>query len=363
MKASRNFGTSSSNNTTGTSSAGDIFRALLDSGVGQPRTFVPGEIVSGMYVGNGFVSIGGKGDAILHPMDRKNGEPKVGDTFPVIVTTNGEDEESHFDFKNEAQVVVSAALAKDWAELQGHQETPATALTVTVIRPQLRKGGGVSGLKVRYGNLTGFVPRSQLRGFRQADLQPGCELKAHVEVADPKERKLVFDLTRAAEAAREQRELETQAQIEQTEVGSIVEGNVVKWLDCGALVQIDNGPCGLLHHSEIIPVRGGNSKLAPGTRVTVLVVSKDVARGRIGLSQKQCARQGFAKTAAVGDVLTGPVVAVQPFGVFVELAPGVCGMLHRSKFNTESAAAKVGDTLSVRIGRIDDAGQRIDLTM
>lgn len=335
----------------------NLFAQLLAAGVGSPVQPVRGQILQGEYVGQGLVSYGGKCDAILHPMDRKDGEPARGSKFSCIVTTLGEDEEGvSRDF--EPQIVVSIAQAKDWLAAKEALEN-ATRVNVNIVGHQIRRGGTKSGLKVRFGNLTGFIPRSHLTNGREADELIGQDLQLNVMAAESTERKLVFDL-RAVREEREAARLQQLAErINTFAVGSFVTGTVKKGIECGFLVDLGDGLCGLVHNTETI--RGARPEV--GQEIGVVVIGKDEARGRISLSQRKAQRRAFAAANKAGLEVKGAVVAKQQYGLFIEIAPGVTGMLHRSRFDATAAAANVGTELTVRIESIDESGERIDLSL
>ena len=139
---------------------------------------------------------------------------------------------------------------------------------------------------------------------------------------------------------------------DRVKVGEHLQGTVTQLEDFGAFVDIGEGLEGLVHVSEIAHGRVNHprEKLSVGDAVEVKVIKVDAQKGRVGLSIKALAGSPFATFAeshAVGQQLQGTVERVQPFGAFVNIAPGVDGLLHVSAIQAEGRLEEVGDTVSV----------------
>ncbi len=164
------------------------------------------------------------------------------------------------------------------------------------------------------------------------------------------------------------------------EVGEIFTGKVAKIASFGAFVEILPGTDGMVHISELDNYRVANVEdvVSVGDEITVKVISKDNS-GRIKLSRKATLdgnEDDYQKEAEeskpeidinVGDVITGKVVNIAKFGAFVEIAPGVDGMVHISELETYRIArvddvVSVGEEITVKVIDIDESGDRIKLS-
>ncbi|VBB47055.1 30S ribosomal protein S1 [uncultured Desulfatiglans sp.] len=176
------------------------------------------------------------------------------------------------------------------------------------------------------------------------------------------------------------RELEkTRAEFMETlSVGSIIEGEVVKLMPYGAFVRIAPGVEGMAHISELgwSRVERPEEVLRAGERVKVKVIGVQKAdnprQAKISLSIKQLSSDPWdtvQETVQEGQHLTGRVVRCAPFGVFVEIAPGIEGLVHISEMSYTRRVAKPedlvapGDPVSVVVKRVDPENRRISLSM
>jgi small subunit ribosomal protein S1 len=188
----------------------------------------------------------------------------------------------------------------------------------------------------------------------------------------------------------EERELGTASFLEETPDGAIVPGKVVRLEPFGAFVELAPGVDGLVHISEIAWSRIGDPSevLALGQEVTVKLLRREVLNGRakISLSIKQASDRPAASTATAasgeagagafakedpwakfspGQLFTGKVSRREVYGFFVEIEPGVTGLLHKSRTLDHSdfrfEKVKVGDTLAVQIVEIKGAERQIAL--
>lgn len=166
---------------------------------------------------------------------------------------------------------------------------------------------------------------------------------------------------------------------ERYSVGSVVEGRVRKLADFGAFVEIEEGVDGLVHVSDMswtAHVKHPSELVKKGQQVQAVILSIDAANRRLSLGIKQLqpdAWETFFRTHQVGDVVRGLVSRPVAFGVFVELAPGVEGLCHRSEVAMEgrrsgSKAAgeepvmPVGQVFDFKIIKLNEAQKRIGLS-
>lgn len=188
----------------------------------------------------------------------------------------------------------------------------------------------------------------------------------------------------------EERELGTASFLEETKDGTIVSGKVVRMEPFGAFVELAPGVDGLVHISEIAWSRIGDPSevLALGQEVTVKLLRREVMDGRakISLSIKQASDRPAAPASgtapvggsvlgkddpwakfAVGQLFTGKVNRKELYGFFVEIEPGVTGLLHKSRTLDQSdfrfEKVKVGDPIAVQIAEIKGAERQIALSL
>ncbi|MFI7650279.1 S1 RNA-binding domain-containing protein [Micromonospora sp. NPDC049460] len=98
-----------------------------------------------------------------------------------------------------------------------------------------------------------------------------------------------------------------------------------------------------------------------GQQVSVEVLDFDVTRGQVQLSLKALQEDPLVQFAdRVGEVLSGPVVKVVPFGVFVRVAPGIAGLLHESVLTRRPV---MGEMVTVTIAEVDRPRRRVRLEL
>ncbi|GIW78868.1 MAG: 30S ribosomal protein S1 [Gemmatales bacterium] len=156
--------------------------------------------------------------------------------------------------------------------------------------------------------------------------------------------------------------------------GTIVEGTVRNLTNYGAFIEIEEGIDGLLHVSDMSWVRKvthPSEVVSKGDKVTCQVLNVDQERKRIALGLKQMASDPWDSDIPSryhpGDTKVGKVTKLTNFGVFVELEPGLEGLLHISELADEKVEnpediVKVGDEIEVKILRVDAADRKIGLS-
>lgn len=190
----------------------------------------------------------------------------------------------------------------------------------------------------------------------------------------------------------EERELSAASFLEEHQDGEIVQGKVARLEKFGAFVELAPGIDGLVHISEIAWSRIGDPSelLQVGQEVNVKILKRETLNGRVKLSlsikqaiDKNEAAQGPAagepakpgqpgaedswSKYSVGQVVNGKVNRRELYGLFVQLEPGITGLLHKSKaidhpeFHFEKM--KVGDAITVQIGEIRKEDRRISLDL
>lgn len=233
------------------------------------------------------------------------------------------------------------------------------------------------GLIVVYQGVQGFVPVSQLTVEHYPRVEDGDKqqilerLKSYVGQsftlkildADPVEEKLIFSEKAA------QLELKKD-QIDKLQVGDVIEGTVTGIVDFGAFVQFDDME-GLVHISEMAWQRIDDPRdiAKVGQKVKAQIIGLDGAR--ISLSMKKLVRDPWLdaiKKYSVGQVVSGVVTKVTPFGAFVQLDDDIHGLVHVSELSLKAIkdpaeAVDVGDKKEFRILSIEPGDHRLGLSL
>lgn len=254
-------------------------------------------------------------------------------------------------------------------------EAAATGLPVEGLITGVNKGG----LDVDVGGVRGFLPISQLELRPVADpaTYVGQRLSFRVTRYEEDRRGANLVLSRRALLEEESRALaaETRGKVV---LGAVLPGVVTALKDFGAFVDV-GGIEGLLPASEISFSRGTRPAdvLTVGQSISVQVARiekrDDPKRSlQISFSMKSLERDPWADVAATlraGSVTQGKVMRVEPFGAFVELAPGVEGLLHISELGAKRPlrhareAVKPGETLTVTVLAVEEERRRISLAL
>ena len=156
--------------------------------------------------------------------------------------------------------------------------------------------------------------------------------------------------------------------------GTMIEGTVRNLTNYGAFIEIEEGIDGLLHISDMSWTRKighPNEVLEKGQKIRCQVLNVDQDRKRIALGLKQLKDDPWETDIpgryGPGDVVIGKVTKLTNFGVFVELEPGLEGLLHISeladhKVDSPEEVVNVGDDIEVKILRVDRAERKIGLS-
>jgi small subunit ribosomal protein S1 len=156
--------------------------------------------------------------------------------------------------------------------------------------------------------------------------------------------------------------------------GTVITGTVRNLTNYGAFIEIEEGIDGLLHVSDMSWVRKvshPSEVVSKGQKVTCIVLNVDQDRKRVALGLKQMANDPWEGDIPgryhPGEVKTGKVTKLTNFGVFVELEPGLEGLLHISelaeaKIESPEEVVKVGDDVEVKILRVDAKDRKIGLS-
>ena len=251
-----------------------------------------------------------------------------------------------------------------WNEIIEAYENKTT-INVKVVK---QVNGGVIAA---YKEATGFIPLSQLsdKYVENAEEFIGQELTVRIKKVDQKRGRAVFSHRDILE---EEKKKKLDEIWDSLHVDDIVEGKVMRFTDYGAFVDL-GGIDGLLHISEISwgKLKHPQEVLKIGDIVKVKILSMNREKGKISLGLKQTMPEPWSvieENYQVGQVVSGKVVQIKEYGAFVELEPGLDGLVHISevankRVNDISEELTVGQTVEAKILDIDTERKRISLSI
>jgi small subunit ribosomal protein S1 len=304
-----------------------------------------------------FVDIGYKTEGVLPLSLFQSVNEIVEPGTKLLVTVKGRNEEGYYELSR-----LRVEQPKDWTSLeQAFADQSVIAGTVTAVV----KGG----LSVDVG-VRAFMPssRSGARDAAEIEKLVGQEIRCRIIKLDATEEDIVVD--RRAVAEEEERSTKERRYSEVAE-GAVLSGTIRSLADYGAFVDI-GGVDGLLHISDIAWTRidKPSDLLTAGQQVDVKVLKIDPAGKRISLGMKQLQPHPWDAAAGkytTGERVRGTVTRVTDFGAFVELEPGIEGMVHLSemswakKVRKPGDMLKQGDTVEVMILGVNLAERRMSL--
>lgn len=252
---------------------------------------------------------------------------------------------------------------KAWSDLQKTFES-GEVLEVEVA--EVVKGGLVVDLGVR-----GFIPASLVERHYVEDFSDykGRTLRLKIVELDKENNKLILSQRAVLDEELEQKKKNALHSLKE---GDVVEGKVQRLTSFGAFIDV-GGVDGLVHISQLAHhrVEDPSDVVAEGDTVNVKVLSVDVDSERISLSIKDTLPgpwESFSGSVKVGDVLEGVVRRLVHFGAFIELAPGVEGLVHISQIanrhiGTPSEVLTEGETVQVKVLDVNIEEKRISLSI
>ncbi len=331
-------------------------------------TIEEGEVVRGKVVrvdkDEVLVDIGYKSEGVIPLSElsiRRSVNPEeevqVGDEIDALVLTKED---------AEGRLILSKKRARfelAWKSIEQAAESgqPVSGRVIEVV-----KGGLILDLGVR-----GFLPASLVDIRRVQDLDEflGQELRCKVIELNRSRNNVV--LSRRAVIEDERKEMR-QAILDRLNPGDVVEGVISNIVDFGAFVDLD-GMDGLIHISELSwsHVNHPSEVLEIGQKVKVKVLDIDRERQRISLGLKQTQTdpwQQVLDSYSVGDVVEGKVTKVVTFGAFVEILPGVEGLVHISELASHHVenpreVVSQGQVVHVKIIEMDADRRRLSLSL
>lgn len=234
------------------------------------------------------------------------------------------------------------------------------------------------GLTSRLGSYSVFIPASQIRiGYVKAEDLPkyvGKELR--VKALKIEKRNITASTRPILEAERAQRDADRKAFLEQffksIEVGQVVEGKVVRFAEFGAFVNVNGFDC-LAHISDLAwtNVKRADDVLKKDQTYEFVVLKVDPENQRVSIGYKQLQPKPWTLAAEkypAGSVIKGKVVRIAGFGAFVEVEPGIDGLVHVSQISHDwienpTSALKVGEEIEAKVLELDPEEEKMTLSI
>ncbi|HHG6299678.1 TPA: 30S ribosomal protein S1 [Streptococcus pneumoniae] len=251
---------------------------------------------------------------------------------------------------------------KAWDKLVGREEE-----VVTVKGTRAVKGG----LSVEFEGVRGFIPASMLdtRFVRNAERFVGQEFDTKIKEVNAKENRFILSRREVVEAATAAARAEVFGKLA---VGDVVTGKVARITSFGAFIDL-GGVDGLVHLTELSHERNVSPKsvVTVGEEIEVKILDLNEEEGRVSLSLKATVPgpwDGVEQKLAKGDVVEGTVKRLTDFGVFVEVLPGIDGLVHVSQISHKrienpKEALKVGQEVQVKVLEVNADAERVSLSI
>ena len=251
---------------------------------------------------------------------------------------------------------------KAWDKLVGREEE-----VVTVKGTRAVKGG----LSVEFEGVRGFIPASMLdtRFVRNTERFVGQEFDAKIKEVDAKENRFILSRREVVEATTAATRAEVFGKLA---VGDVVTGKVARITSFGAFIDL-GGVDGLVHLTELSHERNVSPKsvVTVGEEIEVKILDLNEEEGRVSLSLKATTPgpwDGVEQKLAKGDVVEGTVKRLTDFGAFVEVLPGIDGLVHVSQISHKrienpKEALKVGQEVQVKVLEVNADAERVSLSI
>lgn len=350
--------------TATTESTGADFGAMLEN-YEKETARQEGEIVRGVVVGITeqfvLIDIGYKSEGVVAKeefLDRQSDlTVKRGDEVDVLIKSLE---------NQDGYAVLSRADAmkmQSWERLRHAHQSQETILARVLSRIK-------GGLQVDIDGVGAFLPGSQidLRPVRNPDSFVGQEIEVRVIKLNRKRSNVVVSRKAVLEEASTQKKAETLSHIEEN---VILEGAVKNITDYGAFIDL-GGIDGLLHIIDMSwgRIQSPHEILKVGDPIQVKVLKFDRDKERISLGYKQLMPdpwQTVSERFPLGSIVGGKVVSITDYGAFIEVEPGVEGLVHvtemtwSKRLKHPSKIVALGQEVEARVLDVDTHGRRISL--
>ncbi len=326
------------------------------------KSIEQGDVITGKVVSINdrevVLNIGFKSDGVINASElRYNKDLKIGDEVEVYV-------ESQEDANGQMQLSHKRALIlKSWQRVNEAYDNQEV-ITGYV------KGKTKGGLIVDVFGIEAFLPGSQIdvKQIRDFDVYVGKTMEFKVVKINHDYKNVVVSHKALIEAEIEAQKAEI---ISRLEVGQILEGTVKNIVSYGAFVDL-GGLDGLIHITDLSwgRISHPSEVVQLDQKVNVVILNFEEGKKRIALGLKQLTPQPWEKldpNLKVGDKVKGKVVVITDYGAFVEVIPGVEGLIHVSEMSwsqhlrTAHDFLKVGDEIEAVVLTLDREGQKMSL--
>lgn len=328
----------------------------------RAKRFERGQTIQGVIVAIGpevaLIDVGGKSEAVIDIVELKDDQGRVEVTIgeridATVVSTAG-------------GLKLSRRLALGAASARQLEDAFRAGLPVQGKVERAVKGG----YEVRVARQRAFCPASQIDIARNTEPAQHEGRVYQFRIIEFKEKNLVV----SRRALQEEEQRAAAADIRKSIVeGAVITGRVASVRDFGAFVELGGGVQGLLHVSEMAWTRVADPSqiVKAGDEITVTVLRVDADKEKISLGLKQLQADPWSKagqTYQPGQMRKGRVTRVAPFGAFVELEPGVEGLLPSSEAGIARDADlrnafPAGREIEVVVAEVDAAARRIRLSV
>jgi 4-hydroxy-3-methylbut-2-enyl diphosphate reductase len=335
------------------------FMAEVDATLKKIR---PGQTLTGKVVqiseDEVCVNIGYKADGLIKRTDLVDQDVKLDDEIEVEVMKVND---------GEGNVLLSQRNIVNRKAWEALMQKFNAGEYVDAVGKEAVKGGLIADV----GGVRAFVPASQLsqRYVDKISDFVGKEMKLEILEIEEQKKRVVASRKKVVEKEAAARKKEAWERLEE---GITIHGIVRRLTDFGAFVDV-GGVDGLIHITDLSwgRIKHPNEVVKPNQELDVLVLSLDPEKERIQLGYKQL--QPHPWDTAVekypeGEIVEGKVVRITDFGAFVELEPGLDGLVHISQCATTRVAkvedaVKIGDVVRVKVLSVDPEKKRISLSI
>ncbi len=253
--------------------------------------------------------------------------------------------------------------AKAWEELE--EKFNNREVFETVVK-EVVKGGLVVDVGIR-----GFIPASLVETYYVEDFSDyqGKPLEVIIEELDQSQNRIILSHRAVVEIEAEKKKADL---LDSLEEGQVIEGTVQRLTNFGAFVDL-GGIDGLVHISQLAHehVEKASDVVSEGDKINVEVLSVDRDNERISLSRKATLPgpwSNIGERVARGDVVEGIVKRLVNFGAFIELFPGVEGLVHISQIanrhiGTPQEVLEIDQKVNVKVLDVNEQEERISLSI
>ncbi len=341
------------------------FGAILEQFEQEQTVYHAGELVEGKVVGVSdrgvLVDFGYKSEGVIPAEEVANSsEPvNVGDTVEVVIKS------IHAGDTPPILSHVDAKMRKVWNEIEEAFKEERAIIGRIVDKTK-------GGLRVDLNGIEAFLPGSQIdsRPIRSLDSYKGQDIEAKIIKFSRRRNNIVLSRKVITDVAINKQKSATLSKLE---VGYVVEGTIKNLTEYGAFVDI-GGIDGLLHVTDMSwgRIQNPGDQFKVNEHIQVKVLKLDREREKISLGYKQLLPDPWSTVIEVYPVnskVTGKVSSVTEYGIFVELEPGVEGLVHVSEISWSKRSANPkrmfhrGNDIEVQVLGVDTEEKRISLGM